>query len=441
LVGHLTKEQLEDYCQQRLPVAELLPVSDHLDSCEVCRRRAEYSLNRDAAFIDIHSEIFGQTEEISSPRPTATHLTEDQLAGYVDRSLTGDQEQMVADHLTGCELCVLAVDDLRTFRNQVAPSLDHEYHPALRPSIIVNRRRRIPGWLTSTFRMAPTPGFGLALVILFLVVAGWVVWRTTRDRSPKHEVVVTPAPLPQPAPSSQPTPLPPVPPAPLVAQLKDGRGELSLERDGRLSGADDLPPAYRNLVKQALTDQQISRSSQLKGLTRPPSALMGSGKEGNEFSVIEPAGNVLLTDRPSFRWSTMAGASSYTVEVFDSEFKLVVASPQLNGTSWSITQSLPRGKVYSWQVKAIKGEQEVTSPQPPAPQARFRVLDQAKANEITNAKRTHSSSHLILGLLYAEAGLLKESEQEMRLLVRANPDSEVARNLLRQVQALRRRSE
>ena len=86
----------------------------------------------------------------------------------------------------------------------------------------------------------------------------------------------------------------------------------------------------------------------------------------------------------------------------------------------------------------MKDGQEITSPRPPAPQAKFRVLDQAKANELANARRAHSSSHLTLGLLYADAGLLREAEQEFRLVLKANPNSELARNLLRQVQSLRR---
>jgi hypothetical protein len=43
-----------------------------------------------------------------------------------------------------------------------------------------------------------------------------------------------------------------------------------------------------------------------------------------------------------------------------------------------------------------------------------------------------------MGLLYADAGLLKEAEQELRLVQKANPDSDLARNLLRQVQGLGR---
>ena len=89
-------------------------------------------------------------------------------------------------------------------------------------------------------------------------------------------------------------------------------------------------------------------------------------------------------------------------------------------------------------MKAIKEGQEITSPRPPAPQAKFRVLDQSKANELARAKRAYGSSHLTLALLYAEAGLLKEAEQELRQLRRTNPNSELANKLLRQVQSLRR---
>jgi hypothetical protein len=124
------------------------------------------------------------------------------------------------------------------------------------------------------------------------------------------------------------------------------------------------------------------------------------------------------------------------VEVYDDQFKLVASSQQLTGRSWTMPQALVRGKVYSWQVKATKDGQEIASPRPPAPQAKFRVLDQARANEIAKAKRAYASSHLTLGLLYAEAGLLREAEQEFRLLRRANPDSDIARNLLRQIQSL-----
>jgi hypothetical protein len=209
-----------------------------------------------------------------------------------------------------------------------------------------------------------------------------------------------------------------------------------LDEDGKLSGAEHLPAAYQELLKKTLSNSRIEKSAQLQGLTRPPSSLMGSDNGQNAFAVLDPLGNVLLSNRPTFRWSGLEGATGYVVEVYDEKFNAVATSPQLTSLTWTTT--LSRGNVYSWQVKAMKDGQEIKSPRPPAPQAKFRILDQAKANEIANARRSYPSSHLTLGLLYAQAGLLREAEQEFRLLQRANPNSDLARNLLRQVQSLRR---
>ena len=428
---HLTSKQIENYSQHRLGAAELLSVGDHVAECDACRLQLEAGMNGDAAFFALHGETLG--EELS------THLTTEQTAEYVDRNLSGESLQMVTDHLAMCEQCVLAVEDLRAFRNQVAPSLDREYQPAH----VVSSAAAKEFWLTrfrSYFRVSPVPAFGSAAVaVLLLAVAAWLVWRSpTSPTEREPEIVAVPTPVSGSSPSSeQPPALPPQPePASVVAQVNDGGRVLTLDQEGKVSGGDDLPAAYRNLVAKALSTQRIERSSQLQGLSRPPSSLMSSDNQKNEFSVLEPAGNVLLTDKPTFRWSTLEGATGYVVEVYDAQFKLVASSPQLTNPSWTTT--LSRGNIYSWQVKAIKDGQQITSPRPPAPQAKFRVLDQGKANELARAKRAYGSSHLTLGLLYAEAGLLKEAEQELRLFQRSNPNSDLARKLLRQVQALRR---
>jgi hypothetical protein len=318
------------------------------------------------------------------------------------------------------------VEDLRAFRNEIAPSLDREYQPA---AVAASTPRE--SWfkrLASSFRVSPVPAFGgAALAVLLVAVVAWLVWRAPKERGP--EVVVVPSPVAQPSPSSEPLPSQPAPAA-VVAQVNDGGRVLTLDQEGKLSGADDLPPAYRNLLTRTLSTQRIEKSSQLQGLTRPSSSLMSSDNQKEQFSVIEPIGSVLLTDKPAFRWSTLDGATGYVVEVYDEQFKLVASSPQLNDRSWTTT--LPRGKVYSWQVKAIKDGQEFTFPRPPAPQAKFRIVDQSKANELAQAKRAYANSHLTLALLYADAGLLKEAEQELRLLRRTSP--ELASKLLRQVQ-------
>jgi anti-sigma factor RsiW len=429
-VVHLTQKEIEDYCKHQLPAAQVLSVTDHLAACDVCRSQIEAAGNGDAAFFSLRSQVFDEAIE------TGAHLGMDQIAAYVDRHLTGEELRMVDDHLSHCEECIIVVTDMRMFRNEIAPSLDREYVPATvaSPAHIPSR-----GWLASLlgpFRLFPVPAFGgAALAIIVLAVVAWLVWR--KPQEPEPQIAVTPAPVSQPGATPRAdSPQPPPPPAAVVAQLNDGSNVLTLDREGKLSGADQLPPAYQDLVKKTLASGRIEKSSQLQGLTRASSSLMGSDKEQNEFAVLEPLGNVLLTNRPAFRWSALEGATGYIVEVFDEKFMPVASSAPLTGLTWTAT--LPRGHVYSWQVKAMKDGQEITSPRPPAPQAKFRVVDQAKANELARARRAHPSSHLTLGLLYADAGLLREAEQEFRLLQKANPNSDLARNLLRQVQSLRR---
>ena len=338
---------------------------------------------------------------------------------------------MVADHLAHCIQCSQAVDDLRAFKAQVAPSLEREYRPA---SVPETSKRTSTGWLASLlapFRSYPKFAYGTAMIILLLAITGWLIWRTQPDRTPKDELKVAPEAEPSPPEAVRPS-------VPIVARLNDNNGEVTLDQVGTLSGAGNLPSLYQDLLKQALTRPKLEPSPQLKGLARAPSSLMSSDKARQEFSVIERFERVLMTDRPTFRWSPMEGATGYVVEVYDPEFNLVVASPQLTNANWNSTKPLRRGKVYSWQVKAIKNGEEFTVPRPPDSQAKFRVLDQAKATELSKATQNYSSSHLVLGLLYADAGLLKEAEQELHLLQKANPDSEIARSLLGQIQRMNR---
>ena len=133
------------------------------------------------------------------------------------------------------------------------------------------------------------------------------------------------------------------------------------------------------------------------------------------------------SNRPAFRWRALAGAGGYTVKVFNQDFSVVAQSPTITTNTWRPMQPLPRGVVYSWQVTAIKDGQEVKAPRPPAPQAKFKVLDAGTVAELQAARQQQTVSHLALGVLYARAGMLEQAERELNALLGANPESEVAR--------------
>jgi hypothetical protein len=224
--------------------------------------------------------------------------------------------------------------------------------------------------------------------------------------------------------------------APLLARLNDGGEEITLDAEGELTGLDALPPAYQQMVKDALTSQRLTAPASLAGLNRRASSLMGSDEQGNQFSLSAPVGKVILTARPAFRWTPLDGAVGYVVEIYDEQFALALKSEELQDNRWTPPQPLARGRLYAWQVKAHKDGQEFQAPRPPAPQARFRVLDQAQARELARARRAYGSAHLTLALLYVRAGLLDEAAQELRALQKANPEAAVVGKLLASLQAL-----
>ena len=424
MTEHLSPAQIENYHGRKLAPEELLSVDDHLAGCAECRRSVGSALNHDA--VALYTDLASETA-------VGQHPTFEQSAAYVDGLLTGEERQMIEDHLASCAQCAPLVADLRAFRNQIAPELDREYRPGGvsgakaegvgAPASWPHRRAAA---LPPPFSKVPWWGYA-APALLLLAVAGWMAWRATPKQVPPRIATTSPTPGPSPTPET----------APVLARLNDAGGQVALDAQGRLAGVDQWPSAYQQLAQDALSNQRVERSPLLAGLSRPGSSLMGGDDEGRRFAVIEPAGKVVLTDRPTFRWSKLDGATGYVVEVYDAQFNPAASSPRLTATRWT-APPLARGQVYSWQVKAIRDGQEFIAPGPPAPQAKFRILDQAAATEIARVRRDYGSSHLLLGLLYARAGLLAEAEQELRMLQQANPDSEVARKLLASVATPRR---
>jgi anti-sigma factor RsiW len=247
-VEHLTQKQIEDYSRNRLPGAELLAAGDHLDQCAMCRERVEAGLDVDTAFFALREEVFVENGNVSP------HLTSEQATQYVDKDLSGEELQVATDHLSNCEQCAFAVADLRAFRNEMAPSLDREFGPT---QVVPPTRSSWRERFTQLFRVSPVPAAGAAaLAIVLLTFIAWTVWRTTREEKPEVSVVV-PTPSVQPSPSAAPTVVVQPEPASVVAQLNDGAGIVSVDQEGKLSGADNLRASYQELVKRALMSQKL----------------------------------------------------------------------------------------------------------------------------------------------------------------------------------------
>src|SRR5262245_31635642 len=203
LSEHLTQVQARDYWRRQLSSTELLSVSDHLAECEKCRRRIEVAGGSETAFLALRSAVFGDDQDPLSPQLMREHLTADQTAGYVDGSLAGGELQMDADHISSCDQCVLAVDDLRAFKAQVAASLDREYRPALAESLARARRHRAVFYLPTLLGRSPALALGVALSVILVAVTGWLVWRSQRPTQPTPRIAVLPGVSPESQPAAE----------------------------------------------------------------------------------------------------------------------------------------------------------------------------------------------------------------------------------------------
>jgi hypothetical protein len=407
--------------------------------CEACRLKVERAFD-DEVFFGLKPEVLGSSAETVSSFAEQAHLTFERTAAYVDEVLAGEELQVVKDHLTGCEQCAIAVDDLRAFRNQVMPGLGREYRQPPAPATSENRWRRFVASVPFVFTKSPALVVGSALAAFLMIAAGWQVWQAIErnGKNPKIAQTIPSTTTPVVTPAVSPIPTQEGGAAMVIAQLNDGAGQVVLDGNGKLSGVDYLPPVYQQMIKNALSSRRLEKPPLLAGLARPDSLYMRArDNQGVRFPVINPVGIVMLSDRPTFRWSQLDGATGYFVEVFDDKLRQIITSPQLTDTSWTSPQSLKRGGIYSWQVTAIKGGEEFSSPRPPSPQAKFRILDETLANELVQARRGYASSHLTLALLYTKAGLLDEAEQEFRELHKANPRSAISLSLLASLKAIR----
>jgi hypothetical protein len=443
MLEHLSKIQLARYAGRTLNGEELLAVDRHLASCDACYAVFASSL---PGGLKVSASSFESMEE-------PFHLDYEQhLKPYVDGQANEIDREIVASHVALCATCAADLEDLQTFSKQPAQTQGDDV-PGVSPKLW---KQGLPQWQRLPLANSPFAVTFVVIVFILGITLAVLIWTMRPATGPVQQAGPTSQPE-----VDKPTPaITPESPAPRsneqtadenageparqpprkrseqryrgeqsLLALNDGGGRITLNKQGEMTGLEQLPPDLRETVAQVLTTRRFAVSPGLRDLTDGPRKLRG-GEERNSFRVLAPAGVVVESDRPTFRWSALEGAQDYTVRIYDSELRDVENSGPLDGTEWRIQKPLERGVIYSWQIRATKDGETVIAPKPPAPEARFRVLDQEAVAALENAKRLHSSSHLAMGVLYWKHGLIDEAEREFQALVSANPDSPVAARLL-----------
>ena len=430
---HLSQSDLHGYLDGTNSASELLAADAHLAVCDECFAMAAELRQR--------PEMPARLSNGSNANDDMDgHLTYEQLTAFVDGVIGDVDREIVGVHTADCPKCTEQIAELRHLRS----TLELENAPELgvkSPEPESPLSRLWKDISTGAYLKFAAPTF--ALLLIGLVV--WSVWMLSALRT--AEVVEVAAPpvndshidknilsdntisaVNGPANSNSTLPRPSI-------SLADGGTKIELDEKGGLVGLN--APQFESRVIAALTKESIEISQAAKALGGKTGRLMGGDNSGSPFELTSPVGRIVETDRPHFNWRPLTGADSYVVTIYDANFKKIAESPTLKQPGWTASTRLERGKVYQWQVTAVKGGEEVKSPVRPAPDARFKILDASNANEIEAAKRQNGNSHLLLGIVYANAGLLSEAEREFQALLDQNPKSEIARRLLGKVRAAR----
>ena len=426
MVEHLSEQTIELYRRQQIDVAERLRTDAHLAMCEDCLKRL---LNAEHSVIAINAlkEAF-----LPSVAETPFHLSDAELSGHIDGSGTKADQIICESHLADCVECEGRM-------HLLAAS-----HPIRKFDSPARKWRFGQPW--QALGLSIPAQVAVAVAVLGILLLAIVFWRqsslSTREESvngSRETQMASPpaspaqAAIPKPEDESNTSDLS------VLASLKDNGREIRLNEKGTLSGLDEFDESAKRMVKAALAGEGLAKPQVLEDLTSPPIKLLGDRPSKTVFELIAPVGRVVADERPTFEWRPLSGATNYVVSVFDENFNRVARSPALSNTKWTATTALPRGRVYSWEVTASKDGAELTAPIAPAPRSEFRVLDAEKISELTRLKRQRRVSHLALGLRYAHFGLVTEAEGEFRQLVKENPNSALARKLLRTVQQWKNR--
>jgi hypothetical protein len=443
MTEHPPIQDLEQYRRRSLAPATFLAVHRHVASCPQCAdQSAPEQLTRD--FEELRAALLPATDSVPY------HLSAPEVSAYRQGELSEIDLEIAESHLVSCAQCREAA---QTRAGAAAEQFDARALRADNSVPVISRGWLLPfQWWNGprSWRIAAVVCGGAILVLLaiFLFRA-----KTNRPEQPGPENANS-----RPNQVSAPNRRDVVPDRPaadnlannpastaghdaltaaqLVVALNDGGERITLDNQGELAGLERLPTDVRQAVRTALQTGKVERPPIIAQLAGRPSTLLSQSDNGLPFQLISPVGQVVASERPTFNWSTLAGARSYTVTVTDADLNEVATSATLAATEWRITKSLIPGAIYSWQVTALKEGKPITSPVLPAQQAKFKVVDRETLEKLRQAKSSHRGSHLAAGVLYAEAGLLTEAEEELRALVRANPRDPTARKILRSVQAM-----
>jgi hypothetical protein len=431
---HLSNSQLERFAVSVLTEDEAATAAVHMADCQDCHQRfvAELKHQRgDIPFSFTLDPEFWFRDD---------HVDYDLLVGLADETLDQDTQEIIGIHLKSCETCREDVRSFLAFRKTSAGEMNVSY---ARPDYASTQNLvpAAPWWRGLVTR----PSYAIAAVVLLVLalLAGMIALNRRNgpleaNNNGKVNTDTERNPDASPSQASETLSTPPNDDSAQIAKLNDSGSEVTIDKNGRVTGLDNVPENSRQYIARAALSEQIQPGDVLRRLSGEQSGLRGDDNGGKAFRLLYPLRRVVTEDRPTFRWESLSGATNYRVYVLDVNSDQVAQSEELppTQTQWKAPTPLRRGQIFSWAVTALVDGKEIVSPSASAPEVKFAILSSNDLNELNQLKK--SDSHLALGVFYARVGLVTEAEREFQKLIQLNPQSELPRKLLQSVRKLRK---
>jgi len=436
IMAHLSPRQQHRFLARLLSPEDTLAVIQHLRECDACREAlSALRVNKPGALVDT----------VLDDTSFEHHPSADSLAAYLDEALAGPDKVDLEEHLRTCELCQDALADLRIFREELLHSPSRQYMPGTTSWPSGSRAPESPSewgslrdrWRLITRFNQPLVFSGVAAVAALILVLGVLMVRSPATFGivgARSESQIT---------------------------IADGDHQLVFGPNGIANPTAPLPKdelaGLNNLASPVWRDQSLALSPSVKDkltdLKRAPSVLLGQPSAKVPFQVLSPIRTLVRSERPTFKWTTAPGATSYTVHVVaDDRTQEEVATsptlpaPALDATTceWTIPEAtaLTFGKRYRWYVTTVSNDQEIDAPGIEEPQAKFAVLSEEELAQLNASKNEIPGDRFIDGLLNLKAGLLDDAQADFESLLADPAQTSAAKDfLIRVIGEIRRLKE
>ncbi|MEK6289267.1 MAG: hypothetical protein AABO57_26445 [Acidobacteriota bacterium] len=414
---HLSTKEIRDYLRRRLTRDDFDRVGEHVHSCASCYQDFLAELQK-------RFPIEIDLDELAGLK--GWHLEGEELAAYVEGRMDELNFECASLHLEECGSCMETASAAFEYRLE-------------NPRVRMGARRKEPStWsrYLPSVQSISSPRLQLAAAAVLLLGLALIIWAVLQPRSEKPQLAGVPPPETRSTdPSPHPTPMP-IQPGPGVGSDIDHKIDEAAPWQTAANSHEHGGGRQEDEIERALLAKNLTMPPAIEMLDRTPAiAIRGNRASIQSFTIARPFTTLINNDRPTFSWTTLNGATSYKVSVYDADLHLVETSEPLEETQWSMPDLLEAGIVYTWTVTALKDGQEIIAPASPA-RAEFKILGKPELRKL-NRMVSRTTSHAARGVLYAEAGLLDEAEKEFQAYLVAHPHDDRVKNLLQTVRSWR----